>query len=235
VIAALILNWPALFPTPPAPPVIPVTLVMQPSPPVPKPAPQPPAPPPAAPKHELVSGPDQETTAPAKPEEKGPDAAPETAPPPLPTAPNAVAAIPEPKPKPPESHPPKPKPAPRVSAPDENPRGSVERAPGEALHSGDPYLNQLWSLIEAHRFYPPGAIGSLGLPLEGTATFLIAIRSDGVLQGVQLQHSAGADALDRAALKMIETAAPFPPPPPATYPPPGVVLEVTIHMFPGAS
>jgi TonB family protein len=88
-------------------------------------------------------------------------------------------------------------------------------------------------MIESHRFYPPNAVGSLGLPLEGTVVYLIEIRADGALGQVALARSSGADVLDQTALTMIRQAAPFPPLPQRDFPGPGVVLEVTIHLFPG--
>jgi protein TonB len=234
VITAMVVRWPALFPlVPQERPPIAVTLVTQPPPPPARaaktPPPAPPAPPPT---HELVSGPDTKTTAPPKAAEKGPDAAPQpTAPPPV-EAQNQTAP-PEPKPKPtPQEHSPKPKLATRETAPKES-RGSVNRAPGDEVREGDPYLNELFARIEQHRTYPANAIGSLGLRLEGTSVYLIAVRSDGALLGAKLERSSGADVLDQTALKMIQEAAPFPPPP-NYYPRPGVILEVTIHLFPGA-
>lgn len=236
VIVAMVVHWPSLFPlVPPERPPIAVTLVTQPPPP-PPPAPAAKAPPPAPPAppatHELVSGPDTKTTAPPKAAEKGPDAAPEPTPPPPIEAQDQTPAA-EPKPKStPEQHSPKPKLATRETAPKDE-RGSVNRAPGEEEREGDPYLNELFARIEQHRSYPANAIGSLGLRLEGTSVYLIAVRSDGTLLGAKLERSSGADILDQTALKMIQEAAPFPPPP-NYYPRPGVILEVTIHLFPGA-
>lgn len=227
VIIAVVVRWPALFPVvPPAPPPIAVTLVTAPPAPQAKPA----APPPT---HELLSGPDTQTTAPPKAADKGPDASPTpTPPPPVQTQSKTAAAEPKPTPKlEPQSA--KPKLATRETAPSDR-RGSVNRAPGDTEREGDPYLNELFSLIERHRTYPANARGSLGLQLEGTSVYLIAVRSDGALVNVALERSAGADILDQTALKMIQEAAPFPPPPPSEFPPPGVVLEVTIHLFPGA-
>ena len=112
-------------------------------------------------------------------------------------------------------------------------RGSVNRAPGERETEGDPYLNALFALIQSHRFYPRNAVGSLGLPLEGTAVYLIKICADGALMDFALERSSGANILDQTALTMIRQAAPFPPLPQNEFPGPSVVLEVTIHLFPG--
>jgi len=230
VIAAMIVHWPALFPVKPLErPPIPVTLVTMPPPPKAQPASPPPAPPP---QHEIVSGADTKTTAPPPPAEKGEDAAPKpTPPPPAETA--AKPSVPEARPAPPqETRQAKPKVAKREATPTPS-RGAVNRAPGDRAREGDPYLNALFAIIQSHRFYPSNAVGSLGLPLEGTAVYLIKIRSDGALIGVALERSSGADILDEAALKMIREAAPFPPPPQREFPGPSVVLEVTIHLFPG--
>ncbi len=232
VIAALLLRWPFTL-TPPAPekPPITVALVTEPAPPPPPPAQtKPPTPAPAA-QHFLMSGKDQDTTAPPQAEVEGPVAAPK--PPPLPEQKQADApSTAQPKLTPPA--PPKAKEAERETAPQTRKQGSVNRAPGETEQEGDPYLNRLWSMIEQNRAYPTGAVGSLGLNIEGTVTYLIGITSAGALERMQLQRSSGATALDETARKMIEKAAPFPPLP-SYYPRNGVVLVVTIHLFPTAS
>jgi protein TonB len=237
VITALFVDWPNFFPGKPLePPPIPVTLVqtVPPSPPKAQPAPKPPPPPPQQKQQERVSGADQKTVAPPPETEKAEEAAPKPTPPP-PVETQAKAADPQPKTAPPEdekTRQEKPKVAKRETTPKPS-RGSVNRAPGERAMEGDPYLNALFAMIQAHRFYPPNAVGSLGLPLDGTAIYLINLRSDGALLGVHLARSSGADILDQAALKMIQEAAPFPPPPRGEFPGPSAVLEVTIHLFPG--
>lgn len=230
VIAAVLMNWPALFPAPERPlPAIAVTLVKQP-PPAPRPAAA--TPPPSPPMtHELLSGSDTVTTAPPKAADEGPQAAPPASPPPPLEAPAQTAvAVPKPKPTP-DLHSPKPKLATRETAPTRT-RGEVDRAPGDSEREGDPYLNHLFAMIEQHRSYPANAVGSLGLRLEGTSVYLIALSGNGALMGVELERSSGAPVLDQTALKMIEAAAPFPPPP--NYYPQPVILEVTIHLYPGA-
>jgi len=236
-IAAMIVDWPNLFPARPLErPPIAVTLVTVPPPPPPQAQPAPPPPPPAPPQqqqHERVSGADQTTTAPSPVVEKAEEAAPKPAPPPPVEAQAKEAApLPKPAPQPEKTRQEKPKVAKREATP-KPAQGAVNRAPGERATEGDPYLNLLFALIEQHRFYPPNAVGSLGLPLEGTAVYLIRIRSDGALTNIALERSSGADVLDQTALKMIQQAAPFPPPPKNEFPGPGVVLEVTIHLFPG--
>lgn len=238
VITAAIVDWPILFPAKPLErPPIPVTLVMQPPPPPPpqaKPAPPPPPPPPPEQQqHERLSGADTKTTAPPPEANKGEEAAPKPTPPP-PSEVHANAPAPESKPSPPEdkAKQEKPKVAKRKTTAKPS-RGAVNRAPGERATEGDPYLNQLFALIQSHRTYPPNAIGSLGLPLEGTAVYLVQIRADGALMNFELERSSGAAVLDQTALTMIKQAAPFPPPPQRDFPGPSVVLEVSIHLFPG--
>jgi protein TonB len=236
VITALIVQWPNLFPARPlARPPIAVTLVTEPPPPPrqARRAPPPPPPAPPQPQQERVSGADTKTAAPPQPVDKGEEAAPKPTPPP-PVDTQAKTAVPEAKPNPQQekTRQAKPKVASRETTPKPS-RGSVNRAPGDRATEGDPYLNLLFSLIEAHRTYPRNALGSLGLQLEGTSVYLIAVRSDGALINVALERSSGAPILDQTALDMIKQAAPFPPPPQHEFPGPGIVLEVTIHLFPG--
>jgi TonB family protein len=233
VITAMIVHWPNLFPVRPIDrPPIPVTLVMEAPPPPPPPQAKPAPPPPPPSQQERLSGADTKTTAPPPDADKGEEAAPKPTPPP-PAEAQATAAAPESKPPPQEkAKQAKPKVAKRETVPKPS-RGAVNRAPGDRATEGDPYLNALFGMIESHRFYPPNAIGSLGLPLEGTAVYLIQIRADGALTDVALERSAGAPVLDQTALKMIKLSAPFPPPPQSEFPGPSVILEVTIHLFPG--
>ena len=227
VIAAMIVDWPMLFPiTSLERPPIPVTLVMLPPPPPPQAKPAPPAPPQ---QYERISGADQTTTALPQAVEKAEDAAPKPTPPP-PVEAQAKAAPPEAKPAPLEdkAKQEKPKIAKRETTPKPS-HGAVNRAPGERATEGDPYLNLLFTMIMSHRFYPANAVGSLGLPLEGTAVYLIRIGPDGALIGYSLARSSGAPILDQTALKMIQQAAPFPPPPSQN----DSLIEVTLHLFPG--
>src|SRR5690348_7245115 len=161
VIAAMIVQWPSLVPAKPLErPPIPVTLVTEPPPPPPQVQPAPPPPPPAPPpQHERVSGPDTQTTAPPQAAEKAEDAAPKPSPPPPIEVPSKTAEA-EAKPSPPtakEARQAKPKLAKRETAP-KPARGAVNRAPGDRAREGDPYLNLLFSRIEAHRAYPRNAI-----------------------------------------------------------------------------
>jgi protein TonB len=228
VLTALLVRWPFDFEPKPIPPPIAVTLVAAPPPQQPAPAPTAASKPPPPPQKELQSGPDQVTTAPPTATDKGEAAAPQTAE--LPDDKTGPEPVAKPKPTPPAA--PKQKEAARETAPRHDRQGSVDRAPGEEEKSGDPYLNALWGMIEQHRTYPD-KVGPLGLKLEGTAVYLIAVLPDGTLRDVHLQRSAGDPALDDTARNMIQGAAPFPPLP-SYYPRNGVLLSVTIHIFPGA-
>lgn len=231
VILALLLNWPFALKAPPVEhPPIPVALVRV----VPRP-PAAPKPPPALPKPkpkafpELRSGPDQVTTAPPEAQAKGAEAAPKpsSAVPPQPAAP--TPALPKPAPPVPQ---PKPREAKRETAPKPTKRSVVARAaPGETVKTGDPYLNRLNAMIESHRFYPTNAIGPLGLKLQGTVVYIIAVAPSGAILNIHLAQSSGATVLDETARKMIEEAAPFPPLP-NYYPHDGVTLTVTTNIFP---
>jgi len=229
IIAVLLLRWPfAIAPPPSPPPPIAVALVTQ----IPE-APPPPAPKPQAALHDLRSGRDQETTAPPQAETQAPEAA---APKPEPLPEQEQAKVPEPAPVKPshQTAPPRPKEAARETAPQPLKRGSVDRAPGETEREGDPYLNRLWAMIEQHRSYPTGAVGSFGLHLEGTTVYLVALAPTGQIEAMRLERSSGAPILDETARRMIEQAAPFPPLP-TYFPRDGVTLSVTIHLFPAAS
>lgn len=231
VIIAVMVHWPALFPAVPQErPPIPVTLVTE-----PPPAPQPKVPPAQlpSPPHDLVSGPDAKTTAP-KTADLGPEAAPQSTALPTPEVPSKTAT-PEAKPSPaPEAHPVKPKLATRETT-QKPTRGVVNRAPGEQVQEGDPYLNHLNELLNAHYHYPANAISPLGLHLEGTVAVLVGIMEDGSLRGVDLLRSSGSTVLDQEAIKEIEEAAPFPPPPAYLMRGGLTVLERDVHYFPGAS
>jgi protein TonB len=231
LVGAIFFPWQKLFPgPPPPPPPIAVTLVKEPPAPKPAPAPKPPAPTPPA-NHELLSGADNQTTAPAAAAEKAPEAAPPPAPlPPQDLQTKTAIPVPPPTPAPTKDiRPPKPKLAERETAPTSN-RRLFNRAPSDTEHEGDPYLNHLKAQVEEHRYYPPNAVGSLGLPLEGTAVYAIFIGPNGALLGVEIEKSAGAVVLDNAGLKMIRDAAPFPPPP--SYMSQPVVITAPIEISP---
>jgi protein TonB len=251
---ALVLIWffidwshpPAL---PHEPEVIPVHVVFAAPPPPPPPvvaSPKPPPPP--APLGYRESGADQRTTAPPPAEAMAPEAA--TPPPTAPDIPKPEKTAPEPPPEkptaPPEKPTPaesaKPKPAKEVArleppkkeaetprAPRPAPSRRLNIAPGERVETGDPYLNQLHDLIERHRLFPR-VIGQLGLPVEGTAVYDVAVDRTGRMVEIRLQRSSGTPGIDNAVADMIRSSLPFPPLP-ANYPD-EVGITVAIHLFP---
>ncbi|HWE74154.1 MAG TPA: TonB family protein [Stellaceae bacterium] len=238
VIAAMLVQWPDLFPAKPLErPPIPVTLVQEvPPPPPPEVKPAPAPPPPSQSFKERVSGDDTKTTAPPPDADKGEDSAPKPTPPP-PSDVQTTAAAPESKPTPPQeekSKQEKPKLAKRETTPKPAQKTIfANREMGEKEREGDPYLNQLQVIIEQHRTYPRNAIGPLGLPLEGIGSYVVTISGDGRILGMQVARSAGAEVLDQAALKMISSAAPFPRPP-SDYPLP-ISIYMTLPIYPGPS
>jgi len=243
---ALALFW-GLPELPSEPEIVPVQLVFVP-PPEPPPAPALPPVPPTPPAESFTyreSGPQERTVAPPPAETLAPEAA---APPPspAPTTPPEEEPLPAPppeKPVVPEEETPKPPKAKREAHLEpqkreaETPRAprlaaptlQLHVAPGEKLETGDPYLNQLYRLIESHRVYPR-VIGAMGLPVEGTATFDVLLDHSGRLLGMRLARSSGAAGIDEAAAAMIRQIFPAPPPP-ANYPDP-LPIVVAIRLFP---
>jgi colicin import membrane protein len=229
----IVLNLPDRWltrPIPAPPTAIPVTLVQAPPappPPAPKQAPQPKPTPPV--QKYAESGKDQETTAPPKEAEKKPEeAAPEAKSldqNQVKSATGEAAAKEAPAPQKP-----KPKVATRETTPDPK-RSFFDRAPGEE-RTGDPYLNSVSALIERHRFYPPNAVGSLGLPLQGLAIFHITVAPDGRVLRVALARSSGAEVLDEVGRKMIEQSSPFPRLPNNFAQEGGAVLVLELPIFP---
>jgi periplasmic protein TonB len=231
VIAALLVGWPFAPTAKPEPPPIPVALVIMPPPALPKPLPKPPPKP--APRHDLVSGPDQQTTAPPAAEAKGLEAAPKPEPKRVPTAALAPAPPKPVSPTPSVRHEPV-KEAKRELAPEPRKHVSIDRAPGEKWLEGDPYLNRVQAMIERHRFYPANAIGPLGLRLQGVAVYAFMVSPAGTIKAIRLERSSGSQVLDDAARAMIERAAPFPPLP-RDFPQDGAVFTVAIPLFPTSS
>jgi TonB family protein len=250
---ALVLIWFFIdWSHPPAPPrepeVIPVQVVFAPPPPPPAVV-APPPPPPPAPLGYRESGPDQRTTAPPPAETLAPEAA--TPPPPAPETPKPEKTLPEPPPESPTALPEKPaapaetakpKPSKEVArleppkkeaetprAPRPAPSRRLNIAPGERAETGDPYLNQLHDLIERHRLFPR-VIGQLGLPVEGTAVYDVAVDRTGRIIDIRLQRSSGTPGIDHAVADMIHNSLPFPPLP-ANYPE-EISITVAIHLFP---
>jgi TonB family protein len=237
---------------PKEPEVIPVQVVFDPPPPPSTPPViAPPKPPPLpAPLGYRESGPDQRTTAPPPAEALAPE--PATPPPPSqPDAPKAETSAPEPPPEKPDAPPDKPTAPPESAKPRppkevahlEPPKKEAETpraprpaptrhlniAPGERVETGDPYLNQLHDLVERHRLFPR-ITGQLGLPVEGTAIYDVAVDRSGRMLDMRLQRSSGTPGIDRAVAEMIRNSLPFPPLPP-TYPD-EVGITVAVHLFP---
>ncbi|MBE9503506.1 MAG: energy transducer TonB [Proteobacteria bacterium] len=72
---------------------------------------------------------------------------------------------------------------------------------------GSDFIPLILSKIEAAKIYPKSAIRR---GLEGAATIKFRIRTDGQVDEVNLVESSGFDVLDRASIKAIKKAAPFP-------------------------
>ncbi len=234
ILAWFLFGWHTAPVEEPAP--IPVTLVLERPRPPPPPLPPPPAPPkPATPPPSFAareSGPDQRTTAPPAADTPGPtDAAPE--PPPGPPAPAPETQ----EPAPPVGGG-KTKPVHSLARLERHEEKSVAHAPskrmtdrevGEKEETGDPYLNQVWALIEQKR-EPTTPIGPSGLHLAGISVLAVVIDRGGAMESVTLARSSGSALLDQEARRMVVSAAPFPPLP-LNYPAPARVL-ITINLFP---
>jgi len=251
----LLLHWPAATPMV-LPPPIPVALVVVPP---PQAEPPPPAakepPPPAAkeppPSPYLESGPGQRTTALAPAETVAPEAA--SPPADADTAGEAPAEASEPAadekpaakplPAPPESSKAKPKPHKEVARLEPTTKEAAKpQAPklapplqhlniqlGDKNESGDPYLNRLAELIEAHRIYPR-ITGQFGLLVEGVAVYALFLNRGGSIVRLALVHSSGNPNLDQVGATMIQQSAPLPPMPRTI--PDGEPFFLTLRIFP---
>ncbi|MEP0070737.1 energy transducer TonB [Pyruvatibacter sp.] len=80
--------------------------------------------------------------------------------------------------------------------------------------SYDAYLALVRARIEAERTYPASARRS---GHEGTTSIQLTIGSNGSLTSARVTRSSGHFALDRAAKRMVQKAAPFPAPPQTTF------------------
>lgn len=243
VLLWLLIDWSRPVILPPEPRVVPVQIVMAPPPSPPPPA-APPAPKPAPAPAFRESGPDQRTTAPPPAEKPAPQPAappppapeqktPETEAPP-PSPPPEKPAVPQESGKPvPPKDVPRPEPQKQEAAipvaPHPAPLRRLDVEPGERVETGDPYLNQLYTLIERHRVYPR-VIGPLGLAVEGTAVYDVALDRSGKIVAMRLERSSGVAGIDQAVAGMIRSSLPFPPLPP-DYPD-EVGIVVTIRLFP---
>jgi protein TonB len=242
VIAAFLVDW-RLPPRPTLPESIPVQIVFAPpkapaAPPAPQPKPQ-------TPFYQRESGKDERTTAPPSAEtaDKTPTRAPDAAAaaPPEPIKPQA--ALPSAPPdKPAPSHDAKTKAhdalahvdprkeTDRTRAPHAAPPELLHIEPGDTRQSGDPYLNQIYRMIESHRTYP-NVMGHYGVPVEGTVAYEFALDRAGHLIKIKVMTSSGTAALDEAGAAMIRDAAPFPSLP-ADYPGGAMSFIITLPLYP---
>lgn len=78
----------------------------------------------------------------------------------------------------------------------------------------DAYLAMLRARIEANRTYPASARRA---GIEGITFVRLVISVDGSLRQANVVENSGHYALDRAAVRMVEKAAPFPAPPGTTF------------------
>lgn len=124
----------------------------------------------------------------------------------------------------PKAKPPRPKPekqAERAKTPERVDKKAVKHAATEATSArqANPakastaagnrkWASKIRSRIERRKKYPAAAKGA-----AGSVTVLIQIAASGALSGVALAGSSGNAALDAAALKAVQNAAPFPPAP----------------------
>lgn len=98
--------------------------------------------------------------------------------------------------------------------------GAVAAMPGIGgsidthTQSYDAYLAVVRARIEAERTYPASARRS---GHEGTTSIELTIGSNGSLTSARVTRSSGHFALDRAAKRMVQKAAPFPAPPQTTF------------------
>jgi TonB family protein len=250
----LLLHWPARAPIV-VPQPIPVALVMVRPPEAPLTPPPPEAPKEQLESHYLESGPGEHTTALAPAEAVAPERA---SPPPEPDAPTNTpvtepaetaageAPAEKPAPAPVESQRVKPKPrklAHLEPAPKEASKPQAERpAPpprhvniqlGDKNESGDPWLNRVMEVIEAHRVYPR-ITGQFGLLVEGVAVYAVLIDRSGVIKQVGLLRSSGNPNLDQAGATMLQQSGPLPPVP-ANVPnnsPEGPVIKLALPLYP---
>jgi len=97
------------------------------------------------------------------------------------------------------------------SAADSEGIGAADAAPGDQR---DAYLALIRARIEKNRTYPSAARRRRE---EGMAVMKITIDGQGRLSQVQVITGSGSFHLDRAAKRMVERSAPFPPPPVTSF------------------
>ncbi|HJX31896.1 MAG TPA: energy transducer TonB [Thermodesulfobacteriota bacterium] len=91
----------------------------------------------------------------------------------------------------------------------DNGSGKNSRGSGGGA-AGDPYLQMVRSKIEQHKIYPRQA--SIR-QIQGTVIIHFIITLEGIIKGVDVVQSSGFTVLDRAGLKAVKDASPFPKPP----------------------
>ncbi len=89
--------------------------------------------------------------------------------------------------------------------------GASDIASGDQM---DAYLTLIRARIEKNRTYPSAARRRSE---EGTATIRVVIDAEGRLTQADVTGRSGSFHLDRAAKRMVEKSAPFPPPPTAPF------------------
>jgi len=100
--------------------------------------------------------------------------------------------------------------------------------PGELTDSGDSqdiYLEMVRLKIERHKKYPETARAR---QIEGFVTVRFVITPQGDVLNIEIIKSSRQKSLDKAALKAIHAAAPFPRPPRHLFKGEGLPLELTI-------
>jgi len=108
-----------------------------------------------------------------------------------------------------------------ISAPQGEPPPRVET--GDYATSTD-YFSMVRLKIENHKNYPASARMR---QIEGRTTLRFVIEPDGRIAGVKVVKSARRRSLDRAAVRAVEKASPFPRPPAHLFKGP-IALEVTL-------
>lgn len=113
--------------------------------------------------------------------------------------------------------------APAVSAADWNPG---EPAAAAEFDTAQTYLEMVRLRIERQKKYPAAAKRR---QIEGVVTLRFVITLEGAVTGAVVAETSGREVLDKAALRAVRAAAPFPQPPSALFKRP-ISLEIKV-MF----
>ena len=99
-----------------------------------------------------------------------------------------------------------------ISTPDfaATPNVSIADWSPEGLQTSSSYFEMVRLKIERHKEYPHMAKTR---QIEGSVTIRFVITPDGAVRGVKIAKTSRHMVLDKAALRAVETAAPFPKPP----------------------